>query len=38
VAEFSVQHPRCGTSFLLIVLVLSMILFAPLNFNSSTGC
>jgi uncharacterized protein YqhQ len=37
VAEFSVQHPRCGTSFLLIVLVLSMILFAPLNFNSVEG-
>ncbi|MBE2233181.1 MAG: DUF1385 domain-containing protein [Anaerolinea sp.] len=37
VAEFSVQHPRCGTSFLLIVLVLSMILFAPLNFNSIEG-
>jgi uncharacterized protein YqhQ len=37
VAEFSVQHPRCGTSFLLIVLVLSMILFAPLNFNSVDG-
>ncbi len=37
VAEFSVQHPRCGTSFLLIVLVLSMILFAPLNFNFVDG-
>ncbi len=37
VAEFSVQHPRCGTSFLLIVLVLSMILFAPLNFNAIEG-
>lgn len=37
VAEFSVQHPRCGTSFLLIVLVLSMILFAPLNFNFVEG-
>jgi uncharacterized protein YqhQ len=37
VAEYSVQHPRCGTSFLLIVLVLSMILFAPLNFNAVEG-
>lgn len=37
VAQFSVQHPRCGTSFLLIVLVLSMILFAPLNFNFVEG-
>ena len=37
VAEYSVQHPRCGTSFLLIVLVFSMILFAPLNFNFVEG-
>ncbi len=37
VAEYSVQHPRCGTSFLLFVLVLSMILFAPLNFNFVEG-
>jgi len=37
VARFSVQHPRCGTSFLLVVLVLSIILFAPLHFNFLPG-
>lgn len=37
VARFSVQHPRCGTSFLLLVLVISIILFAPLHFNFIEG-
>ena len=37
VALYSVQHPRCGTSFLLLVLVLSIILFAPLHFNFIEG-
>jgi uncharacterized protein YqhQ len=37
VARFSVQHPRCGTSFLLMVLVISIILFAPLHFNFVEG-
>lgn len=37
VARFSVQHPRCGTSFLLMVLVISIILFAPLHFNFLPG-
>ncbi|MER2600485.1 MAG: DUF1385 domain-containing protein [Caldilineales bacterium] len=37
VSRFSLQHPRCGTSFLLFVLVISMILFAPLNFNFVSG-
>ena len=32
VQKHSVQHTRCGTSFLLYVLVLSVILFAPLTF------
>jgi uncharacterized protein YqhQ len=32
VRRFSVQHVRCGTSFLLYVLVISIILFAPLTF------
>ena len=32
VRNFSVQHVRCGTSFLLYVLVISIILFAPLTF------
>ncbi len=33
VAKHSVQHTRCGTSFLLYVLVISIILFAPLTFH-----
>jgi uncharacterized protein YqhQ len=37
VQRFSVQHPRCGTSFLLGVLVISIFLFAPLNFSSVEG-
>jgi uncharacterized protein YqhQ len=32
VQKYSVQHTRCGTSFLLYVLVISIILFAPLTF------
>lgn len=36
VQKFSVQHTRCGTSFLLYVLVLSIILFAPLTFAGVT--
>ena len=33
VREHSLQHVRCGTSFLLYVLVISIILFAPLTFR-----
>lgn len=33
VQRFSVQHTRCGTSFLLYVLVISIFLFAPLTFH-----
>lgn len=32
VARFSREHVRCGTSFLLFVLLVSIILFAPFNF------
>ncbi len=32
VQKYSVQHARCGTSFLLYVLVISIVLFAPLTF------
>src|SRR5690606_9864417 len=32
VRQYSLQHVRCGTSFLLYVLVISIILFAPLTF------
>jgi uncharacterized protein YqhQ len=31
VQNYSVQHPRCGTAFLLTVVVLSIFFFAPLN-------
>ena len=34
VQRFSVQHTRCGTSFLLYVLVISIFLFAPLTFSN----
>ncbi|CAN5451453.1 DUF1385 domain-containing protein [soil metagenome] len=33
VRKYSVQHTRCGTSFLLYVLVISIFLFAPLTFK-----
>jgi uncharacterized protein YqhQ len=33
VRTYSVQHVRCGTSFLLYVLVISIFLFAPLTFS-----
>jgi uncharacterized protein YqhQ len=33
VQKYSVQHTRCGTSFLLYVLVISIFLFAPLTFS-----
>jgi uncharacterized protein YqhQ len=33
VQRYSVQHTRCGTSFLLYVLVISIVLFAPLTFS-----
>jgi uncharacterized protein YqhQ len=33
VRRYSVQHVRCGTSFLLYVLVISIVLFAPLTFR-----
>ncbi len=34
VARFSTLHTRCGTSFLLFVLVISILLFVPLQFES----
>ena len=30
-ARFSQMHPRCGTSFLLIVMILSIFVFAPVG-------
>lgn len=37
VQRFSVQHPRCGTSFILGVMIISIFLFAPLNFSNIEG-
>ena len=37
VQMFSLLHPRCGTSFLLGVMVISILLFAPLNFGFVEG-
>lgn len=34
VAHYSISHVRCGTSFLLIVLVISILAFAPFNFQN----
>ena len=34
VAAYSREHVRCGTSFLLFVLLISILLFAPFNFNN----
>ncbi len=33
VQKYSLQHVRCGTSFILFVVLISIILFAPLTFN-----
>ncbi len=33
VRRFSLVHPRCGTSFLFIVVALSIVLFAPFHFD-----
>lgn len=34
VARFSTSHTRCGTSFLLSVMVISIFVFAPFHFNN----
>lgn len=34
VARFSTLHTRCGTSFLLFVLIISILLFVPLQFDA----
>ncbi len=34
VAEFTTAHTRCGTSFLLTVMVISIIVFAPFHFDN----
>ncbi|MDQ2901024.1 MAG: DUF1385 domain-containing protein [Acidobacteriota bacterium] len=35
--EFVTFHPRCGTSFLLIVMVISMLVYILIPFDSFTG-
>ncbi|MCB0230237.1 MAG: DUF1385 domain-containing protein [Anaerolineae bacterium] len=37
VKAYSLLHPRCGTSFLLGVLIISIFLFAPLSFKEIEG-
>jgi uncharacterized protein YqhQ len=35
--KFSTLHPRCGTSFLLVVMIVSVIVFSVINFPSILG-
>jgi uncharacterized protein YqhQ len=35
--KFSTLHPRCGTSFLLVVMVVSILVFSIVHFDSITG-
>ncbi len=35
--RFSTLHPRCGTSFLLVVMVISILVFAMAHFDTFTG-
>jgi uncharacterized protein YqhQ len=35
--KFSTLHPRCGTSFLLVVMVISILVFSIAHFDSFTG-
>jgi uncharacterized protein YqhQ len=34
VARFTTRHTRCGTSFLLIVMIISIFVFAPFHFDN----
>src|SRR4029077_17408741 len=36
-AKYSTLHPRCGTSFLLVVMIVSILVFSAVHFNSFTG-
>jgi uncharacterized protein YqhQ len=36
-AKYSTLHPRCGTSFLLVVMVVSIFVFSLAHFDSLTG-
>jgi len=35
--RFSTLHPRCGTSFLLVVMIVSILVFSVAHFDSFTG-
>ena len=35
--KFSTLHPRCGTSFLLVVMMVSILVFSVAHFDSITG-
>lgn len=35
--RFSTLHPRCGTSFLLVVMVISIVVFSMAHFDTFTG-
>ena len=34
---FSTLHPRCGTSFLLVVMIVSILVFSTVHFETFTG-
>jgi len=34
---FSTLHPRCGTSFLLVVMIVSILVFSSVHFDTLTG-
>jgi uncharacterized protein YqhQ len=35
--KFSTLHPRCGTSFLLVVMIVSIVVFSLFHFDTITG-
>lgn len=35
--KYSTLHPRCGTSFLLVVMIVSIVVFSIVHFDSLTG-
>lgn len=35
--KFSTLHPRCGTSFLLVLMIVSILVFSMANFDTVTG-
>jgi len=35
--KFSTLHPRCGTSFLLVVMIVSILVFSLVHFDSFAG-